>query len=397
MLDEEGNSNDIIVFTVYDHTSPGGWVAEDFIADFFTSVPDDVSSLQIEFQTESRYATIEYDVFENLCECISSLQNLRTLFLNDLRLNDRHLEIFARVSLGSQLQLRNLQLGKEDKFYQRFNFSDFSLSNRLTMKAITNLLHSIAVHSPNLECFNLSNTYLLYQEEYSSWFVNGMLKLQKLSNLNMSICRLKKAGPLLYDLFSQLPSLRKVDLSACELSLSDVELVCDGLFSRMWRCHLREVAALLKLRCARDSSSSRHMKDRALVQIFTDILAPRSDGSFSIGGMVSLFLPKTVAVTTLKMDFLYIPHSRLVFPHVAKLRALECLSVYDDDSTPDGCLSDGGLFGLVEELIELRRQLPNLNTLRVRPSSYTSTDGKKLVLEDNQLCLVSLSHLDTYL
>ena len=346
MLEEERSSTDTIVFTVFDPRSRRDWVAENFFRQyFFTTVPGDVSSLQIEFQTESRYATIEYVVFENLCECISSLQNLRTLSLNDLRLDDRHLEIFARVSLGSRLQLRSLQLGKEDQFgHFNFNFNDLSLSNHFTMKAITKLLHSIAIHSPNLESLNLSSTYLIVQEEYSSRFLYGMLKLQNLYNLNLSKCQLNKAGPILYDLLSRLPSLRRVDLSTCNLRQSDVKLVCDGLFARMWRWHLREVAALLKQRCARGGgSSSGSTKDRVLVQIFTDILSPRSDGSFSIGGMVGSFLPKTVAVTTLKMDFLYISRAREVFPQLARLRGLECLSVFDDDRTPDACKSGNGM------------------------------------------------------
>ena len=51
----------------------------------------------------------------------------------------------------------------------------------------------------------------------------------------------------------------------------------------------------------------------------------------------------------------------------------------------------------MEELIELRRQLPNLKTLRIRPYSFKSKHGKELVLEDDQFALVSLPHLDTYL
>ena len=149
MLEEESRSEDAIIFTVYD--SLQDW--EDFREEFFSTGPEEVHSLQINFHTESRYGLFDLEVFENLCECISFLGKLRNLSLNDLRLDDNHLDIFSRMVLESGLALRRLQLGEEDKF-NVFNFSDFSLSNRFTMKAISNLLHSIAVHSPNLESLN---------------------------------------------------------------------------------------------------------------------------------------------------------------------------------------------------------------------------------------------------
>ena len=337
MLEEDSGS--IITFEIYDDSYRQDlFEADDFRENFFLTVPADISSLKIVFETESNYATIYTRLFSNLCHCISSLQNLRILSLSELRLNDGLLDVFSTVTLDSKLQLQSLLMGKEKDIYDCY-YEGFSLSNSFTMEAVPKLLNSLAVHSPNLKSLNLSSKHFAYDPEYADGFLQGLLRLKDLSSLNMSGCFLNKAGPFLYNMFSSLTSLRTIDLSYCSLGLEGVKSVCDGLSPPMWKTNLREVVGLLELRVAKDRNSGRvvSITDRNLIQIFIDILSPRPDGSFSIGSLVSSFLPKKVHVTSLKMDFLYISRARDVLPHIAKLRGLEYLSIISHDRTPDAC------------------------------------------------------------